>query len=220
MSWTIETPVAAHPDMEELAEAVKEAAAKDILMFCSTSDQGNSTTDRCYPGDFPACIQIGGATDTGEALSWVNAKKVNFLLPGKNVPFLNNEGRVVSYESGSSVATAAASGLAALLLVCSGLLSAQDKSPDSPQYISRGHEHMSCVFKLLASKDQNKFLDVLDFFDRRFKRALARAELGKDSKSVTPKADSYDLSHMMWGPSHDTALRSVMDIIREELAKH
>lgn len=220
MSWTIETPITDHPDMADLQQAVKEAETKKILMFCSTSDQGNSTTDRCYPGDFPACIRIGGATDTGEALAWVNDTRVDFLLPGKNVPFHNNEGKIVSYESGSSVATAAASGLAALLLVCNHLLSVKEKSQDSPQYISKGYESMRRVFKVLASKENSQIPDVMDFFDHRFKRALARAELGNESKGLAQKVESYDFSHMTWGPNHDKALRSVMDIIREELAKH
>ncbi len=133
MSWTIETPVTGNEEMERLKAAVREAASKEILMFCSTSDQGSSTKDNCYPGDFEGCIKIGGATDTGEALAWVNADKVHFLLPGKNVSFTSNEGKIVSYESGSSVATAAASALAGLLMFSTWLLNKDDQLPPGPE---------------------------------------------------------------------------------------
>jgi hypothetical protein len=123
MSWTIETPVEGNPDMVQFREAVKTAASKNILM---TSDQGNSMKDNCYPGGFGGCISIGGATDTGEALSWVNADKVNFLLPGKDFPFVDNKGKIVSHELGSSIATAATLELAGLLVFCSWIINAGD----------------------------------------------------------------------------------------------
>lgn len=108
-----------NPDMESLKTAVRDAYKNDILMFCSTSDQGGSTKDNCYSSDLEGCIKIGSTTETGEALTWVNSEKVQFLLPGKNLPVTNHEGKVISYESGSSVATAAASGLAGLLMFSS-----------------------------------------------------------------------------------------------------
>ena len=122
MSWTIEAAIN-DEGTTDLKEAVAQAHRKKILMFCSTSDQGSSAQDACYPRDIDGCcIRIGGASDSGDTLSWVNADKVDFLLTGKNYPFKNNENKIASYESGSSVATAAASGLAGLLLYCGRIL--------------------------------------------------------------------------------------------------
>ncbi|KAF1957933.1 hypothetical protein CC80DRAFT_356716, partial [Byssothecium circinans] len=49
-----------------LKAAVQNAKKANILMFCSASDQGNSSKDSCYPGSTNECIRIGGATSTGE----------------------------------------------------------------------------------------------------------------------------------------------------------
>lgn len=200
--------MAGNKDMESLRSAV-EAARKETLMFCSTSDQGSLTKDHCYPGDFDRCIKIGGATDTGEALAWVNAEKVDFLLPGKDVAFLNNEGKIASHESGSSVATAAATGLAGLLLCCSWLL-----CPDN-KYLQNGTT-MREVFKTMASADK-QFPRVQEYFDSLFKKTL----LAREDKQV---ATSYDLSTMpKWDENCTRALSRVMDHIKglgpdEELA--
>jgi hypothetical protein len=202
MSWTIETPVAGNQDMENLKAAVREADEKQILMFCSTSDQGSSTKDNCYPGDFEGCIMIGGATDTGEELTWVDATKVKFLLPGTNAPFVNNEGRVVSYESGSSVATAVASGLAGLLLFCSRMV------PDGDDL--RSSEKMRGAFKALASGA--KFPRVQEYFERQFKLELSRPDDSDSSNSRQPQM--HDLSKMEWNDRCRDALETIMTFIR------
>lgn len=206
MSWTIETPVTGNEDMELLKKAVQEAAAKEILMFCSTSDQGNSTKDTCYPGDFEGCIKIGGATETGEALSWVNADKVEFLLPGKDLPFPNNEGKIISHESGSSVATAAASGLAGLLIFCGRLVDENRSFQDKM--------NMREAFRQLAS--QKQFPHVQDFFDNRFKRELVR--LNDDDQedkhmkqSSEQKLSAYSIGTMDWDDKCKQALKAVME---------
>jgi len=200
MSWTIETPVAGNEDMEGLKNAVAKAAGRGILMFCSTSDQGNSTKDDCYPGDFDGCIKIGSATDTGEALAWVNAKKVDFLLPGKNVPFANNEGKIISYESGSSVATAAASGLAGLLIFCGWLLNKDDR------YL-QDQRNMRGAFKSMAagSVPDNQFPRAQDFFEQRFTQRLAKLQ-------KSPSA--INISTLIWNDNCKAALEWVMGLIK------
>ncbi|KAJ3580497.1 hypothetical protein NPX13_g50 [Xylaria arbuscula] len=206
MSWTIETPVTGNEEMESLKAAVREAASKEILMFCSTSDQGSSTKDNCYPGDFEGCIKIGGATDTGEALAWVNANKVHFLLPGKNVPFTSNEGKIVSYESGSSVATAAASALAGLLMFSTWLLNKDD------DYL-QDQKNMREALKTLSSQSpENKFPRVQDYFDLYFKQLLTQ----DDSDAHKPKGPvpSYNLHNMEWDAKCDSALGRIMSLIK------
>ncbi|KAH6876438.1 peptidase S8/S53 domain-containing protein [Thelonectria olida] len=171
MSWTIETPVPGNAAMKSLEAAVKAAEKKKILMLCSTSDQGSLTKDYCYPGDFDACVKVGSASNTGDAMSWVNIEKVDFLLPGTDVPFSINGGKTVSHESGSSVATAAASGLAGVLIIASWLLDEND---------------MTLAFKNLSP--DNKYPRVYERLEKRFKEALARAEdaePGRLARSMT-----------------------------------
>ncbi|RFU79743.1 intracellular serine protease [Trichoderma arundinaceum] len=205
MSWTIETQVIDSPDMKNFRAAVEAAEQKGIIMFCSTSDQGNSTNDNCYPGSFNGPTTIGGATDTGDALAWVNVRKVRFLLPGSNVPFYNNEGRVVSYESGSSVATAAASGLAGLLLFCSWLL----KENDSPL---KGNQKMEKAFSEIAL--HGNFPRVQKFFDQRFRDELKRAE--KDSGAGLEESGFYDIASITWNDNCRQALSRVMEEIMRQ----
>ncbi|KAI8281063.1 hypothetical protein K4K60_004436 [Colletotrichum sp. SAR11_57] len=167
MSWTIETPVPGNAEMKSLEDAVKAAESKNIVMLCSTSDQGSLTKDYCYPGDFGGCIKIGSATNTGDAMAWVNVEKVDFLTPGSNVPFSNNEGKIVWHESGSSVATAAASGLAGLLMFSSWLLNKADNHLNNSN-------NMKVAFKNLAA--DTKYPRVYERLEQRFKDVLARAE--------------------------------------------
>ena len=189
MSWTIEAPAINNEEMSDLKDAVALAHQKKILMFCSTSDQGSSSRDICYPRDFDGCIRIGGASDSGEPLSWVNATKVDFLLPGKNVPFKNNEDKI-SYESGSSVATAAASGLAGLLLYCGRILdrhagstpsTSSDSSAPSP-LLTRG---LGSSASLLSSSSMSSSATV------------TAAGTGREGKEGPRAAKLRDKAEMM-----------------------
>ncbi|KAG5769166.1 hypothetical protein H9Q72_003509 [Fusarium xylarioides] len=176
MSWTIETPVPGNPEMESLQEAVRRASNHNIVMFCSTSDQGSMTNDHnCYPGDFGGCIRIGSASNTGDAMSWVKVEKVDFLLPGSNVPFSVTEGKTNLHESGSSIATAAASGLAAFLMACSWLLDEKDS-------YFKDYNNMKRAFHNLAQG--HKFPAVSERLEKLFMRKLERIQ-GKDEKTVS-----------------------------------
>jgi len=206
MSWTIETPLSGNKEMETFEKAVREAENKKILMFCSTSDQGSSTKEGCYPGDFGnGCVKIGAATDTGEALAWVDSKKVDFLLPGKNVPFTGNDGKVTSYESGSSVATAVASGLAGMLLFCSRLL------PDKERPL-QDHRNMRAAFKSMVY-DGNQFPHVRDYFEVHFRQYLSRAAEA-DDPNYSKRPRSYDISKLTWNNHCKIALESVLSQIK------
>ncbi|KAJ3548057.1 hypothetical protein NM208_g1187 [Fusarium decemcellulare] len=116
---------------------------------------------------FVAFMRFYRLVDTGDAKAWVNVDKVDYLLPGTNVPFSSNEGKTVSHESGSSVATAAASGLAAVLLSASWVLDEND------QHFS-DDKNMRVAFKNLTM--ENKYPQVQERPDKRFKDELAQLE--------------------------------------------
>jgi hypothetical protein len=133
MSWTIESKAVESQEMILLHEAVKRADNENILMFCSADDKGAISSGHCYPSKWGLSIVVGAANDTGSVCDWVPANKESgiFIFPGLNIPFCSSRASMPdSLESGSSVATAIASGLAGVLLFCDRLLKAEKESQD------------------------------------------------------------------------------------------
>lgn len=204
MSWTIETQTPESDDMKKLKAAISAAENAEILMFCSASDQGSNSKDGCYPGDWDKCIKIGGATSTGERLTWVHEQKINFLLPGKNIPFINSDGTTLSYESGSSVATAAASGLAGLLLYCSRLLGEDDG-------YFRARDNMIPAFKTMSLAADRQFPRVEHFFEQKFKSFL----LGDEPEPEKSKRlSSVIIPEQEWNDRSKNALSELIKLIK------
>ncbi|KFG80924.1 intracellular serine protease [Metarhizium anisopliae] len=125
-SWTVKPPTEAGRK-KAFDDAVHNALnTKGALMFCAASDQGKSA-DLTYPhGSNPNSFRIGAARATGSALDNVgDGHELSFLFPGHEVVVDSayedvpdkQFGRFAPH-SGSSVATALAAGLAALIVEC------------------------------------------------------------------------------------------------------
>ncbi|GKZ19601.1 hypothetical protein AbraIFM66951_002875 [Aspergillus brasiliensis] len=123
MSWTVDVPQ--EPARTAFDKALSSAAAKKILMFCSSSDNGRFT-EAHYPSAWSQSklIRIGACMANGSPYDWVNPEKIDFLLPGVEVVLQNTAASVYKWsgsaddkhaETGSSVSTALAAGLAALV---------------------------------------------------------------------------------------------------------
>ncbi|KAL7935469.1 peptidase S8/S53 domain-containing protein [Trichoderma chlorosporum] len=114
MSWTF--PAKKEDDIDdykaEFDRLIKEALEKNILLFGSLPDRGPTvqTTD-LVPIGLPGVIRIGSATVHGTGAPENIYGGADFLLPGQGK---TDGGKVVS---GSSYATAFASGLAATVLL-------------------------------------------------------------------------------------------------------
>ena len=123
MSWTIERTDENKSDILALEQAVQDAANKGILMFCAASD-GGAVSDRSFPARSvkEVLFKIGAATEEGSKWKWVgDATNIDFIFPGhKVVKERYSEAPIQSCNllTGSSVATAIAAGLAALILDC------------------------------------------------------------------------------------------------------
>lgn len=124
MSWTMKPP-----DNTRLRNAFDTAIhrAKGIILFCSASDQGKFQ-DFTYPhsSNPNGSFRIGAAKTTGSMADFVGDAHLNFILPGHNVVFKDSAYADVADKgfqsfashTGSSVATALAAGLAALVMEC------------------------------------------------------------------------------------------------------
>jgi hypothetical protein len=173
MSWTIKLMDGDKPNpnnvehLKRLENALKAAAQQNILLFSSAPDTGSDTdVTKHYPfgrKDISNKFKIGAAEADGTRYSWASAN-VDFILPGKNVR-LRKEDILKPEEdeelhTGSSVATALAAGLAALIIHCVKLgaiynfrqgLDPAGKSEKTVQAIKK-YDEMRKAFKYISSK--------------------------------------------------------------------
>ncbi|KAJ6259971.1 Lipase [Drechslerella dactyloides] len=147
------------PDIKLLTKAIKVARDKNILLFASASDQGSASSRHCYPARAGGCITIGAATETGEMCAWVHPSQAKFCCPGVNVPFKKANETTPKPQSGSSVATALAAGLAGLLLFC-------DRALYKEKSILKSKKNMGTAFENLATGTDKQFPRVDDFFKK------------------------------------------------------
>jgi len=125
MSWTVDPPKEGTPLRKRFDEVLALAAEKRILMFCSSSDAGNYSEEH-YPIKYNEKLffKIGAAKADGHPYSWVGpADKLDYLFPGVEVVQRRGRNKAATdviddwkAETGSSISTALAAGLAALII--------------------------------------------------------------------------------------------------------
>jgi hypothetical protein len=184
MSWSINTSRI----LSRLNTALQQATKEKIIMFCASIDEGATTYDNTYPGNWASCIKIGACTGTGAKLSWVSEPHSNFLLPGEvpqsaSEPNLWNNPHMGSF--GSSVSTALAAGLAGVLLYCDRLTETPKVEPEPDpseregasrtqdlkkvDYL-RNMNNMDTAFKFLSrGTEYHKFPQVWDYLPKDLK---------------------------------------------------
>ena len=196
MSWTIKETEENGNDIRRLEAAMNEASKKGILMFCAAGDKG-SHQDKEYPAAYnPTRIfRIGAAKANGNVWDWVgDPRNLDFILPGHEVVDRNPHGAPLEKfrpRTGSSVATALAAGLAALVLHCVRLSAIHTdtlgpSATKSAVAISdfnnlQKHDNMKAAFKAIGTSEesQNKFIEVWRHFSKA-EEALRRSDqLGK-----------------------------------------
>lgn len=179
MSWTIERTTHNADDIAELEDAIEDAAKKNILLFCAANDQG-IVRDDSYPANSSVTrrFKIGAAEASGAIWKWSgDPQAVDFIMPGHNV--VKERASELQFEraralTGSSVATALAAGLAALILHCVQF-AAQHTLHTNPQRklvtmedfkAMKTHERMKeALAQLTSSSSQNKFVEVWKYFE-------------------------------------------------------
>ncbi|KAK6542308.1 hypothetical protein TWF694_006268 [Orbilia ellipsospora] len=117
MSWSF----AANPsdtDKKSVKAAIHRAASKNILLFASMPDKGpDAKLNDYWPVGLDEVIRIGSATLSGQRSLDNWSSESEFIFPGEDVALKTERAdKEVNLVSGSSVSTALASGLAALVL--------------------------------------------------------------------------------------------------------
>jgi subtilisin family serine protease len=119
MSFTISS------DTKNLADAVKYAADHHVVMFAAA---GNRINSRTYPAAYPEVIAVAALNSDGTIWSGsINSDKVDVYAPGAEI-YSTTPGNKYEFKSGSSMATAYASGMAVNVL--NGLGTGKDLRPD------------------------------------------------------------------------------------------
>ncbi|TEY34247.1 hypothetical protein BOTCAL_0641g00020 [Botryotinia calthae] len=187
ISWTIQRSPGNQAEIKELENALKLAIDKKILIFCSAPDIGGGSQEKLadyYPFGYfsksDGIFKIGAAEANGRKWAWSgDSENIDFLLPGVDVRLPEGD-RIDPSDwipnTGSSVATALAVGLAALVIHCvrlGAIFNEKQKSnasfnvnADTLKNIKKA-DFMKKAFKNITQRkiEKNKRLDVDGFFD-------------------------------------------------------
>ena len=179
-----------------LEEAVTAAVQKNIIMFCSATDdiQVGGMDFLPYQKAPKYIFRIGAATALGTRDPYAEDEKtIDYFFPGNQVAEPWNpkaEGKVI-YHDGSSVSTALATGLASLIIYCAILVRTYHKSvtmstTSGPYETFQGfvdllkkRDNMKRAFDSIDSDywDDRKFLPVWEVFGNATKEIEDTKEL-------------------------------------------
>jgi len=142
---------------DEVWDAVKRAANNNIVIICSTADQG-LVTQEVWPAMYSirpenSIIPIAATSANGRLMEYSSETFAHYTLQGENVtPTPSPDAKIVQRQvSGSSVATAMATGVASLVLACHRIANAipgcstkMSKSPNQT-VIKEMFKHKLCI---------------------------------------------------------------------------
>ncbi|KAL8419636.1 hypothetical protein RB594_002720 [Gaeumannomyces avenae] len=147
---------------EELKAQMQNATRKNIVMICSTHDEGSRVV-KAYPADLSteSKLVIAACNKYGKLWRDVDPRKYDHKVDGVEVPagvipFLESTDRI----SGSSVATALVAGLTSLILSCHRLAHPGSLRPaQARQFVSadqKSQEPIGIVTKHLDDMSPTK----------------------------------------------------------------
>ncbi|KID96017.1 Peptidase S8/S53, subtilisin/kexin/sedolisin, partial [Metarhizium majus ARSEF 297] len=140
-----------------LKQSIKDANQEDIVMFCSSHDEGSNVLES-WPADAPETKTVVACDEYGTLFREIEPKKYDYRIPCVNVPagtvpFLESN----THITGSSVATATAAGLGSLMLSCARLSNQAERS----QRITI----INSYFKAMLSSDKSQYVLLEKFGD-------------------------------------------------------
>lgn len=195
---------------------------KETLLFCSAPDTGESSvTDSHYPFNCEGVskiFRIGAAQVTGKAYPWVGTQ-VDYILPGEKVGMKTTdmvrpiEDKVL--RTGSSVATALAAGLAAMVIHCVRLGAVYNHYQRNQTGVSeqsvraiKTYKGMKAAFETISKRDRR--LGVDSFFKNR------GTELGTSAPQGDKEKEKW--REEKWSNVAEMARRLVTDELEKEFA--
>lgn len=154
MSWTIAAPEGRDRDgkiCEQFRQAIRAAYLKDILLF------GTTSKGHVYPANSHSeIICIGGADIHGSMIPESVESNPRFTFPSSDLGSAFQEDGQLPI-AGSSISTALAAGLAALILYC-----AEYTDPEEARPALR--EGMVKAFNAMTAKP-SQYVETRKFFD-------------------------------------------------------
>ncbi|KAH8714694.1 hypothetical protein BGZ61DRAFT_516837 [Ilyonectria robusta] len=196
MSWTLPGPEpSTNPEEDELHKVLHAAVKDKVLMVCCCPDGGKFTKSVYPSGPWPKdFFRIGAAHADGTVFKWTEEDDISFVLPGVDVikdrvanygsdgtkKGSTNPVAHFKYETGSSVAAALASGLAAMIIYCvkASILAAKTANhnvtgpilgigiPDDGAISVAKPEAMRQAFKSLGHETPSRFIQIWDELDK------------------------------------------------------
>ncbi len=170
-----------------LRKAVESAKSANIVMFGSKGDRGNNQQD-VYPADYSEVISISSLTQFGKGTDSTETN-AEYFFQGENVTIPAESSYLESQHqvSGSSVATALAAGVAALVLSCRRIGN-ESKDIDRVKTVETVFEHMA------ADDKQVKYVQPWKVFeDQRTAKpqgmSWLKAQFGERGRFCCPLKD-------------------------------
>ncbi|KAI1438055.1 hypothetical protein GGR50DRAFT_691531 [Xylaria sp. CBS 124048] len=156
MSWNLQEikgPSSNNADIQELNQALQNAANAGILLFGAACDNKESPSSaKWLPCEHPMVWSIGATDRDYDVKKYVRRDKFHYLFPGE---YVLDSDQKEDVEVGNSGATALAAGLAATVLSCKRLA-----NHSIPQ---RRYEWMSHIFTNVFNSEKNgKSVRVVD----------------------------------------------------------
>lgn len=204
MSWTVSAESSRDsPEKKQIAAAVNRAYQEGICMFCTSNDGGHFVKDT-YPAfeNRDHVLRIGAANADGTPFSWAGSvEELDYILPGVDVvkrkpgycggQLLKENIHAMETNTGSSVATALAAGLAAMILTCAKMAAISSFDASKPEnFLIDGQAIKSLQRRnnMKAALDNleltpNKYIQVWKSLD------TARFPDSHTSKKLRPLAD-------------------------------
>lgn len=176
MSWTISAESSKDSlEKKQIANAVGRAYEEGICMFCTSNDGGHFIKDT-YPAfeNREHVLRVGAANADGTPFSWAGSvDDLDYILPGVDVVKrkpgycggqLKENINAMDTNTGSSVATALAAGLAAMILSCAKMTAAAS-NPEKvgiDEHAIKSLQHRTNMKAALDNLDltKNKYIQV------------------------------------------------------------
>lgn len=176
MSWTIEKTDKNVTAIKDLEDAIAEAAEAGIILFCASIDEGIKR-DESYPaaGRTAHLFKIGVATADGAKWKYSSRAQLDYIFPGDDVymeGFATGPGQKLEKQTGSSVATAIAAGLAALIVTIVRMAALHTESLDENTSYKRidqadadamkGYDAIDRAFKAIGTNETERMFVEVD----------------------------------------------------------